>query len=148
MNVSSKKNLKQNRTEQKKGKSSLPFAILFLVPLTLFLVTAIGGGLMKVDRMYSESSFEEKLNPLHKVWRGLQLKVFVKQHGIDFRNKISETERRSVGLYRESFLESLLPKFIFMGLIVLYPAYFFINLWKRSPKKVPVKKAKKLHSRK
>ncbi|WP_246028220.1 hypothetical protein [Leptospira fletcheri] len=83
---------------------------------------------MKWNRVRTEAAFEERLNPLEKIWRSIQLKSLAREHGTDYREKISENQRRTLGILRESFLESLLPKFLFLAVVVLIPSYFFFQL--------------------
>ncbi|WP_232224664.1 hypothetical protein [Leptospira fainei] len=85
---------------------------------------------MKLDRVRSEAAFENRLNPLEKIWRGIQLKSYAKEYGYDYRNKISENQRRVLGIIRESFLEVQLPKYLFLALVVIIPCYFFAKLLK------------------
>ncbi|WP_210415356.1 hypothetical protein [Leptospira fluminis] len=112
----------------KRKKRSVSFAVMLLLPLFLFITTAFAGSFLKWNRVRTEAAFEERLNPLEKIWRSVQLKSLAREHGTDFREKISENQRRTLGILRESFLESLLPKFLFLAVVVLIPSYFFFQL--------------------
>lgn len=93
------------------------------------------GSVLKLDRVSSESAFENRLNPIEKAWRGLKLKVYAYEYGSDYRNKIPENEGRALGLIRESILESTLPRYLFLFLAIAVPFYFFVRLFKDKPKK-------------
>ncbi|EQA44331.1 hypothetical protein LEP1GSC050_2362 [Leptospira broomii serovar Hurstbridge str. 5399] len=114
----------------KKGKLHTPFILFLLVPLCLFILTAFLGSFLKLNRVQSETAFENRLNPLEKIWRGIQLKSYARQYGYDYRNKISENQRRVLGIVRESFLETQLPKYLFLALVIIVPCYFFTKLIK------------------
>ncbi|GBF38290.1 hypothetical protein LPTSP1_12810 [Leptospira johnsonii] len=93
------------------------------------------GSVLKIDRVSSESAFENRLNPIEKAWRGLKLKVYAYEYGSDYRNKIPENEGRALGLIRESILESTLPRYLFLFLAIAVPFYFFVRLFKDKPQK-------------
>ncbi|TGK00157.1 hypothetical protein EHQ53_04915 [Leptospira langatensis] len=119
-----------------KKKSSRPsslFLVLVGIPFCIFLVSAMLGSVLRLDRISSESAFENRLNPIERVWRGLKLKVYAYEYGPDYRNKIPENEARSIGLFRESILESLLPRYLFLFLAIAFPCYFIVRLLREKP---------------
>ncbi|MEI7013234.1 hypothetical protein [Leptospira licerasiae] len=136
MNSVKSKNKKQAKKVPSHSRSSSPlFLLLVGIPFCLFLISAMFGSILKLDRVSSESAFENRLNPIEKAWRGLRLKVYAYEYGSDYRNKIPENEGRALGLIRESILESTLPRYLFLFLAVAVPFYFFVRLFKDKPKK-------------
>ncbi|TGL64651.1 hypothetical protein [Leptospira sarikeiensis] len=139
MNSTKAKTKKRQKVSQKpvsKKKTGSPmFLLLVGIPFCFFLISAMLGSVMKIDRVNSESAFENRLNPIEKAWRGLKLKVYAYEYGSDYRNKIPENEGRALGLIRESVLESLLPRYLFLFLAIAVPFYFFVRLFKEGSKK-------------
>ncbi len=109
------------------------FILLVGIPFCIFLLSAMFGSLLKQDRISSESAFESRMNPIERAWRGLKLKVYAYEYGPDYRNKIPENEGRALGVFRESLLESLLPRYLFLFLAFAFPFYFFVRLLKDKP---------------
>ncbi|TGK04914.1 hypothetical protein EHO59_08680 [Leptospira semungkisensis] len=128
-----KKSLVQVST--KSSRPSSLFLLLVGIPFCIFLISAMLGSVLKLDRMSSESAFESRLNPIERVWRGLKLKVYAYEYGPDYRNKVPENEARSIGIFRESILESLLPRYLFLFLAIVFPCYFIVRLLKEKPAK-------------
>ncbi|PKA16566.1 hypothetical protein CH363_07270 [Leptospira haakeii] len=136
MNSAKPKNKKQIKKVPSRNRSSSPlFLLLVGIPFCFFLISAMLGSVLKLDRVSSESAFENRLNPIEKAWRGLKLKVYAYEYGSDYRNKIPENEGRALGLIRESILESTLPRYLFLFLAIAVPFYFFVRLFKDKPKK-------------
>lgn len=126
----------RNQTVRKKDKStkrSPLFLLLVGIPFFIFLLSAMLGSVIKQDRISSESAFENRLNPIEKAWRGLKLRVYAYEYGADYRNRIPENEGRSLGVFRESILESVLPRYLFLFLAIAFPFYFFLRLIKEKP---------------
>lgn len=133
------KNKKQTKKSISNNRSSSPlFLLLVGIPFIFFLLSAMLGSVLKIDRVSSESAFENRLNPIEKAWRGLKLKVYAYEYGSDYRNKIPENESRALGLIRESVLESTLPRYLFLFLAIAVPFYFFVRLFKDKPQKKAV----------
>lgn len=136
MNSSKPKNKKQiKKIPAHNRSSSALFLLLVGIPFFIFLISAMLGSVLKIDRVSSESAFENRLNPIEKAWRGLKLKVYAYEYGSDYRNKIPENEGRALGLIRESILESTLPRYLFLFLAIAVPFYFFVRLFKDKPQK-------------
>lgn len=136
MNPPKPKNKKQVKKAPSTKRSSSPlFLLLVGIPFCFFLISAMLGSVIKIDRVSSESAFENRLNPIEKAWRGLKLKVYAYEYGSDYRNKIPENEGRALGLIRESILESTLPRYLFLFLAIAVPFYFFVRLFKDKPQK-------------
>ncbi|TGK42286.1 hypothetical protein [Leptospira andrefontaineae] len=136
MNSVKPKNKKQVKKVPSNKRSSSPlFLLLVGLPFCFFLISAMLGSVIKIDRVSSESAFENRLNPIEKAWRGLKLKVYAYEYGSDYRNKIPENEGRALGLIRESILESTLPRYLFLFLAIAVPFYFFVRLFKDKPQK-------------
>ncbi|PJZ77117.1 hypothetical protein [Leptospira neocaledonica] len=136
MNSIKPKTKKQLKKAPSNNRSSSPlFLLLVGIPFCFFLISAMLGSVLKIDRVSSESAFENRLNPIEKAWRGLKLKVYAYEYGSNYRNKIPENEGRALGLIRESILESTLPRYLFLFLAIAVPFYFFVRLFKDKPQK-------------
>lgn len=132
--MNSKKGKPKTRIQRTRDKKSSPlFVLLIAIPFGIFLISAMFGSILKQDRISSEFAFENRLGPVERAWRGLKLKVYAYEYGPDYRNKIPENEGRALGLLRESLLESVLPRYLFLFLTIAFPFYFFLRLIKENP---------------